>query len=104
MEIMPGDVPFFFWCVLNLVDRGHSESIQTVEQHIKNKDVIEWLVGRYGEQERLLFQKFTRQDNTALNEKIMELGSGLSTNPSGISNNGLCLLLDVAFRSASDKQ
>lgn len=103
MELISEDISYLFWCILKLIDRGYYESIQTTEQHIENKDVVEWLVSRYSEKEAL-FDGFSQQDYTTLNERIHRFSSDLTANPNPVTNNGLCLLLDIMFRFASEKE
>jgi hypothetical protein len=97
MELNSEDISYFYWNVLKLIDRGYYESIQTTEQHIVNRDVVEWLISRYSEKESL-FQKFTSDDYTILNMEFNKFGANLKANPYPVTNNGLCLLLDIVFR------
>lgn len=102
MELISEDISYFFRCVLKLIDRGYYESIQTTAQHIEDEDVVQWLVERYSEKEQL-FQEFAKQDCTALNHTIKVFGSDSSANPILITNNGLCLLLDIVFKFTNKK-
>lgn len=81
-----------------LLDRGVVYSVDEVNKHIENKDVVDWLEKEFpfGTKNGLDFSLFKTKDRDYLHEKLESIWGGYAGSERrkwGIESNGLCLLI-----------
>lgn len=81
-----------------LLDRGISYSVEKVNQHIENKDVLDWLEKEFpfGSENGLDFSLLERTDRQWLHDELESYWGGYVGNERrkwGVENNGLCILI-----------
>lgn len=80
-----------------LLDRGNSYSIEEVEKHIEDKDIVDWIEREFPfENNGIDFSLFKQENRDYLHdeyESILGGYRGQERRKWGIENNGLCLLI-----------
>ena len=81
-----------------LVDKGISFSIEEVNAHIENKDVVDWLEDQFPFRSEygIDLSMFQKNHRDYIHEKLESIWGGYSGQESrkwGITENGLCLLI-----------
>lgn len=84
--------------VADLIDRGEKYSIEEINSHIENKDIIDWLEKKYPfkSDNKLDLSLFGKEDRNFIHEKFYDHWAGYvgtEYRKWGIKNNGLCLLV-----------
>lgn len=90
-----------------LVDKGISFSIEEVNSHIENKDVVDWLEKEFpfDSQKGIDFSLFRQSHREYIHEKLESIWGGYAGQERrkwGITNNGLCLLISWSIEIVRD--
>lgn len=91
----------------DLVDKGLVHSIEEVNSHIENKDVIDWLESEYpfGTENGLDLSLFAREDRDFIHNELESIWGGYAGQERrkwGITQNGMCLLISWSTEIVRD--
>lgn len=85
----------FIGILAHFIDKGHIESLQTIEEKYDDKMLVEYIINKYSEIEDL--QNFEGINISDLEEIYSDVCiSKNDINNQGIENNGLLYLINVA--------
>ncbi|OCZ49736.1 hypothetical protein [Dehalobacter sp. TeCB1] len=83
-----------------LVDKGKHESIESIEEHMDNESLMEYIIEKYGSEEDFSLFDCGTYSKKDVNQAFWDITSYVKGNESrkyGVTNNGLNLLIAVAF-------
>jgi hypothetical protein len=93
-SLTTGFVSVFLYEVNVLVDKGYTETLDEVNKQMQNKNIVDFLIGKYGSE--IDFSLFTGQRKQEIDELFHDFSiahEGNERRKWGIENNGLCLLV-----------
>lgn len=100
-------ITMFIQDISHLLDKKIEFSVEEVNNHIENKDVIDWLEREFpfGSENGLDFSMFKENHRNWIHEELESIWGGYNGQERrkwGIENNGLCLLISWSTEIVRD--